>query len=102
MAKYRITNKAADDLSNIWNYTFATWSEKQADSYYEMLINFCKEFAENPYFGKVYDEISDDLYGFHASKHLIFYKIISNEEVEIVRILHENMDLKNRVYERLS
>ncbi|MDL2231103.1 type II toxin-antitoxin system RelE/ParE family toxin, partial [Bacteroidales bacterium OttesenSCG-928-L19] len=43
-----------------------------------------------------------DLYGFHASKHLIFYKIISNEEVEIVRILHENMDLKNRVYERLS
>lgn len=31
MAKYLLTNKAAEDLSGIWNYTFEAWSEKQAD-----------------------------------------------------------------------
>jgi toxin ParE1/3/4 len=28
--------KAIDDLSEIWDYTFHNWSETQADKYYEM------------------------------------------------------------------
>ena len=36
MTKYQITNKAIIDLEDIWNYTFETWSERQADLYYEM------------------------------------------------------------------
>ncbi len=34
MANYILTNKAVDDLSSIWNYTFDFWSEQQADIYY--------------------------------------------------------------------
>lgn len=97
MASYRFTNKAVEDLSNIWNYTFETWSEKQADAYYKMLLSFCKEIAENQTIGKNYEEINENLYGLRASKHVIFYSIISDEEIEIVRILHGSMDLKNRV-----
>ena len=33
MAKYKLTNKAVEDLSDIWNYTFDHWSERQADFY---------------------------------------------------------------------
>ena len=33
MADYTITNKAADDLRSIWNYTYDKWSEHQADLY---------------------------------------------------------------------
>nr|MBR2109993.1 type II toxin-antitoxin system RelE/ParE family toxin [Alistipes sp.] len=33
MAKYHLTNKAVEDLSNIWEYTVDTWSERQADDY---------------------------------------------------------------------
>ena len=33
MAKYSLTRKAVEDLSKIWNYTFDTWSENQADTY---------------------------------------------------------------------
>lgn len=100
MAKYRFTNKAVEDLSNIWNYTFDSWSENQADLYYEMLIDFCQEIAENPkMLGKNYEEIAEQLYGFRANKHVIFYRIISEEEIEVVRILHGSMDLKNRIRE---
>ena len=38
MAGYSFTNKAVNDLSDIWNYTRDSWSEKQADKYYTMLL----------------------------------------------------------------
>ena len=38
MAKYLITNKAVEDLSKIWEYTFDNWSEDQADKYYSSKI----------------------------------------------------------------
>ena len=34
MARYKLTNKAVEDLAQIWNYTFNKWSENQADTYY--------------------------------------------------------------------
>lgn len=38
MAKYKLTNQAVEDLTNIWEYTFEKWSEKQAEIYYKMLV----------------------------------------------------------------
>ena len=34
MSKYFFSNKAVDDLSKIWDYTYEVWSEGQADKYY--------------------------------------------------------------------
>ena len=99
MAKYILTNKAIEDLTKIWNYTFEQWSELQADKYYEMLILNCEEIANKPNFGKTYDEITPDLLGIKANRHIILYRIININEVEITRILHGRMDLKNRIFE---
>ncbi len=99
MANYYLTNKAVDDLTNIWNYTYEKWSEKQTDKYYEMLINNCHEIAINPELGKNYDKIASTLFGLRTIRHIIFYRKISTEKVEITRILHESMDLKKRILE---
>lgn len=61
-----------------------------------MLIDHCKEIAKNPDLCKNYEEIILNLFGLKANKHIIFYRKISSDEVEITRILHERMDLKNR------
>ncbi|SEM85987.1 toxin ParE1/3/4 [Chryseobacterium taichungense] len=97
MAKYFLTNKAVEDISKIYKYTYEFWSENQADKYYEELINFFQLLSENPYIGKNYTEISVDIYGFPANKHIIFYRILNTTEIEIERILGAEMDLKNRV-----
>ena len=34
MVKFQLTEKAVQDLNRIWNYTYETWSEDQADDYY--------------------------------------------------------------------
>ena len=100
MAKYTLTNKAAEDLSKIWSYTYEVWSENQADKYYELLIEAFGEIAENPALGKSYEEISKEILGFKAGKHIIFYRVPKHKEVEIVRVLHERMDLKNRLTDK--
>lgn len=99
MPKVILRQEAIDDLTEIWNYTVQEWSEKQADKYYETIRSACKAIGENPTIGKVYTEISTYLLGFKSEKHILFYHQISEDEVEILRILHEKMDLESRTKE---
>lgn len=99
MAKYHLTNKATSDLLGIWDYTAETWSERQAEKYYSHIIETCKQIAENPKIGKEYFEVKMELLGFKTGKHIIFYETIDKNEVKIIRILHERMDLENRIGE---
>ncbi|GEQ86204.1 plasmid stabilization protein ParE [Patiriisocius marinistellae] len=99
MAEYKFTNKAVADLSKSWEYTFEVWSEKQADKYYDELIYNCQEIADNPDLGKNYDGISKQLLGKKSNRHIIFYRALSQNHVEITRILHERIDLKKRIAE---
>ncbi len=99
MAEYRLTNKAVEDLSKIWDYTFEVWSVQLADKYYDGLISNCQEIAENPDLGKNYEGISKQLLGMKANRHIIFYRTLNKSYVEITRILHERMDLKKRIVE---
>ncbi len=97
MANYYFTNKAVEDLAEIWNYTLENWSERQADKYYDLLIMTCSTLANDPKMGKQYDILSEGIIGYKISKHIIFYQIISKREIEIVRILHRMMDLKSKI-----
>jgi toxin ParE1/3/4 len=97
MAKYQLTNKAVNDISEIWNYTADNWSEIQADTYYNLLLNTCQELADFKIMGKNYPEINSAISGYRAGQHILFYQTSSNKKNLIVRILHVNMDLKNRM-----
>jgi toxin ParE1/3/4 len=99
MAKYKLTNKAVEDLSKIWDYTYEVWSENQADKYYFELIGDCQVLAENQNLAKNYIEISEDIYGYKSGQHIIFFRIMNENEIEITRFLHSRMDLKNRIQE---
>jgi len=100
MAKYKLTNKAVDDLTQIWNYTFYKWSEIQADKYYYMLLDNFNEVACDPDLGKHYSVVTENLLGLRAGRHIIFYRKIEENEIEIIRILHEQMELKSRTTEK--
>ena len=99
MAKYRLTNKAVEDLSKIWEYTVEVWSENQADKYYFELLEDCQLVSDNKSIARKYGEILEDVYGYNSGQHVIFFRIISENEIEIIRFLHSRMDLKNRIQE---
>jgi toxin ParE1/3/4 len=97
MTKFYLTNKAVEDLTDIWNYTLENWSERQADKYYDLLIMTCSTLANDHKMGKQYDILSEGILGYKIRKHIVFYQIISKREIEIVRILHGMMDLKSKL-----
>ncbi len=99
MANYKLTNKAVQDINKIWEYTADNWSEHQADKYYNMLLDSCQDIANNPELGRNYDGVASDLFGLKTNRHLIFYRKSLDKPIEITRILHERMDLKNRLTE---
>lgn len=99
MAKVILRQEAIDDLNSIWDYTFEKWSENQADIYYSTIKIACKEIGKSQFIGKTYSGISRNLLGLKSGKHIIFYHIISEDEIEVIRILHERMDLKNKLTE---
>lgn len=97
MANVILRQEAIDDLNAIWGYTFENWSEQQADKYYSTIKSACKQIGKNPGLGKEYNDVSRNLFGLKSGKHIIFYQLVSDKEIEVVRILHERMDLKNRL-----
>lgn len=99
MAKVILRQEAIDDLTDIWEYTLQKWSDSQADKYYRSIKFACREIGVSPDIGTEYTGISSHLLGFKTGKHIIFYHIISDDEIEVIRILHERMDLKNRLIE---
>ncbi len=99
MAKITLRQKAIDDLSNIWEYTAETWSEKQADKYHTMIKVACENIANDIVVGRIYHNISSNLLGYKIGKHIIFYQYFSKDEIEVIRILHERMDIESRLKE---
>ena len=99
MAKYILTKKAVEDLGDIWNYTFDRWSEQQADRYYQTLLDACQEVSDNPGLGKSYKGIQSQLNGIRVQRHVLFFRKLSEHNVEISRILHGRMDLRRRIEE---
>lgn len=97
MLKFYLSNKAVEDLNDIWDYTVKTWSENQAEIYYSLLMDSCQELANKPSQGKSYDVVEENVLGFKTGEHIIFYQIVSLNEIEVVRILHRMMDMKNHI-----
>lgn len=96
--KYKISKEASTDLENIWLYTFETWSISQADHYLDLIMNEIEYLSENPKSGEDHNQIRKGYFRSKVKSHFIFYRInIKNEEIEIVRILHHQMDISSRL-----
>ncbi len=88
--------EAIQDLEEIWFYTYTTWSQEQADRYHSLIINEIAFLATKPESGKILDHLRKGYRSAKVKSHYIFYRFTSNE-LEIIRILHENMDIPNRL-----
>lgn len=72
------------------------WSENQDDKYYYELIEDCNHLAENQSLGEIYNQINTEIFGYKSGQHILFYRKLSETEIEITRFLHSRMDLKKQ------
>lgn len=98
--KCTISEQALKDIENIWLYTLENWSVEQADRYYSLIFEEIEFICENFYAGKSVEYIRRGYRYSIVKSHLIFYRKSSKDEVEIIRVLHQNMDIENRLNEK--
>ena len=93
----RISSKALSDLEEIWLYTYKKWSKEQADRYYSLIIDEISFLRSNSYAGKSADYIRPGYRVSFVKSHIIFYKIIDEQKLEIIRVLHQSVDIDSWV-----
>tara|TARA_R110000751_G_C13643111_1_gene467146 strand:- start:302 stop:604 length:303 start_codon:yes stop_codon:yes gene_type:complete len=95
--RFRISKQATNDLNDIWIYTLRKWSKDQADRYYNLIIEEIEFVADNFMTGKSVEQTRKGYRVTKIKSHLIFYKKAEDGIVEIIRILHQRMDIKKKL-----
>lgn len=97
MSTFTLTNKAFADLKDIGHYTLEQWGREQRNLYLKMLDATFRQLAANPLKGKDCSDIRSGYRKFNAGSHMIFYRQLSGDTIEIVRVLHGRMDCETRL-----
>ena len=93
MLELVVRPRARRDLKGIWGYTVQQWGPKQADQYLYELDLEIQALLKFPELGILYDHIRPGYRGLHVNRHLVFYRR-NGQRLEIVRVLHDAMDVK--------
>lgn len=95
---YNLSNEASSDLEEIWLYTLGNWSIEQADRYLNLILDKIEYLCKKPKTGSDYGAFRKGYFRSKVKSHFIFYKINTKQnKLEIIRVLHEIMDIDSQL-----
>jgi len=101
--KARFFGLAHQRLLEIWQYSFESWGENQADSYVTGILEFAESLAEKPRAGRLVGGSGfDGIYCARYRHHYLFFRRLSGGDIGVLSILHERMDLPARLVEDME
>lgn len=92
MTGYRLRPAAEEDMDEIWDYTCRSRSAARADRYIDDLFDAFERLVATPELGQTAFAILTNYRRLRVNHHLIFYRKMETDQIEIVRILHEKSD----------
>lgn len=95
MTLLHISERAHTDLDEIWRYSLEQWSQARADAYYLALRDKLKLVANRPEAGSTVD-VRPTCRKILSGSHYIYYRAKS-DRVEILRVLHQSMDVRRHL-----
>jgi toxin ParE1/3/4 len=93
MSNFRLTVLAKQDLKAIGRYTQKIWGKEQRNIYLAKIDASLQLIASEPGKGRTCDHIRLGYRKYRVGRHIIFY-LQKSDYVEIIRILHSQMDLE--------
>ena len=97
MGTYSLTNAARADLKSVAVYTQRRWGKEQRRIHSKQFDDAFLLLANSPDAGLSCDHIKEGYKKFPTGSHTIFFRIISESEIQIVRILHKRMDVARQL-----
>jgi len=91
--RYLLSPAAQADLEQIWDYTRDRWGADQAEQYLRELQRAVEGVAANPQIGRQCDEIRPGYRKVAAGSHTLFYRVNADDVVDVIRVLHQRMDV---------
>ena len=92
---FRISKQALEDIDKIWLYTHENWSVNQANHFYRLIYQEIEFISEDFESGKDISKIKSGYKQARVKSHLIIYTKGSDNVLEIIRVLHQMMDIPN-------
>lgn len=77
-------------------FTEERWGKEQRNLYIKQFDDAFHMQANASFAGKACDYIKDGYRKFPQGSHIIFYKEGNKQKIEVVRILHKNMDVESK------
>ncbi len=99
MSSFTLTVKALADLKSIAQYTQQEWGSEQRRIYLRQIDETFHLLAKRHDLGSTCDYIREGYRKHPVSSHLIFYRSLSNTEIEVIRVLHKRMDVRSSLAE---
>lgn len=93
---YRLTRRAAQDVRTIYRASFKLFGELQADRYHQNLERTMELLAGNPSLTRLRDEIRPPVRVHPVESHLIIYREIAANSIEIIRVCHGHEDWQRK------
>lgn len=90
---FRIKKAALDDLREIANYTRKTWGEEQEVVYMKGIFACFERIAKRQTHNRDLSGIMPECVMHKISHHLIVFRWLEDGRPEIIRVLHEKMDV---------
>jgi toxin ParE1/3/4 len=97
MSEYIINEKALDDINKIWIYTAENWSIEQADRYYDLIFDEIDYIVAHFEMARDFGNVRKNYRCSKVKSHLVFFKKTKSNEIEVIRVLHEKMDIENQL-----
>jgi toxin ParE1/3/4 len=94
---YVLSPRARGDLSEIWDYSAAQWGAAQADRYIRLIVAACAALAPGRIMGSSADAIRSGYLRHAIGSHVLFYRAHESGGAEIVRVLHQRMDIERHL-----
>jgi toxin ParE1/3/4 len=96
MDKYQLSNKAELDIDHLYTDGILKYGLRQADQYYDGLIEQFQFLAGNLNIGYNSCELAPNLQRFSYGRHIIFFTN-TDTGILIVRVLGKEMDFKRHL-----
>ncbi|HWL53676.1 MAG TPA: type II toxin-antitoxin system RelE/ParE family toxin [Chthoniobacteraceae bacterium] len=94
----RVFPIARERLLDIWQYTSEEWGDAQADDYVRGLMTAALALPTKRHLWRpVKERRLSGVYFFHHRHHYLFFKVLEEGALGILSILHENMNLPDRL-----
>ncbi len=96
MGKYQLSKIAELDISDLYAKGIMEYGLRQADRYYDGLIERFEFLADNSNIGVNSDELASNLQRFPYGRHIVFFTSTATG-ITIVRVLGEEMDFERHI-----